>query len=112
MELKTEINQAQPRNKAITYQAIGWVTGNYQPSADNPDSGMLVTQDGIAVPAQLKGRLHHQLEKKFPNYNTKPDLLPENALWTVYPSTEPLKFELVNINTLESLGSSSPKRKK
>jgi hypothetical protein len=112
MELKTEINQAQPRNKAITYQAIGWVTGNYQPSADNPDCGMLVTQDGVAVPAQLKGRLHHQLEKKFPNYSTKPDLLPEDTLWTVYPSTEPLKFELVNINTLESLGSNSPKPKR
>ncbi len=109
MKLRTEINQAQPRNKAITYQAIGWVTGNYQPSADNPDCGMLVTQDGIAVPAQLKGRLHHQLEKKFPNYSTKPDLLPEDALWTVYPSTEPLNFQLVNINTLESIGSSSPK---
>ena len=112
MELKIETNQAQPRNKAITYQAIGWVTGNYQPSADNPDCGVLVTKDGIAVPAQLKGRLHHQLNKKFPNYSTKPDLLPENALWTVYPSTEPLNFLLVNINTLESTGSSDPKLKK
>jgi hypothetical protein len=71
-----------------------------------------MTQDGVAVPAQLKGRLYHQLEKKFPNYSTKLDLLPEDALWTVYPSTEPLKFELVNINTLESTGSSSPKRKR
>jgi len=79
---------------------------------DNPDCGMLVTQDGIAVPAQLKGRCSHQLNKKFPNYSTKPDLLPEDTLWTVYPSTEPLKFELVNINTLESLGSSSPKPKR
>ena len=112
MELKTETDQAQPRNKAIIYQAIGWVTGNYQPSADNPDSGRLVTPDGIAVPAQLKGRLHHQLNKKFPNYSTKPDLLPEDALWTVYPSTEPLNFLLVNINTLESLGSSDPKPKR
>lgn len=112
MELKIETNQAQRSNKAIIYQAIGWVTGNYQPSADNPDSGMLVTQDGIAVPAQLMGCLHHQLNKKFPNYSTKRDLLPEDALWTVYPSTEPLKFQLVNINTLESLGSSDPKPKR
>ena len=112
MELKIETNQAQRSNKAIIYQAIGWVTGNYQPSLDNPDSGVLVTQDGIAVPAQLKGRKHHQLNKKFPSYSTKPDLLPEDTLWTVYPSTEPLKFELVNINTLESLGSSDPKLKK
>jgi hypothetical protein len=112
MELKIETNQTQRSNKAITYQAIGWVTGNYQPSADNPDCGVLVTQDGVAVPAQLKGRLHHQLNKKFPNYSTKLDLLPEDALWTVYPSTEPLKFELVNINTLESTGSSDPKLKK
>ena len=112
MELKIETNQAQRSNKAIIYQAIGWVTGNYQPSADNPDSGMLVTQDGIAVPAQLMGCLHHQLNKKFPNYSTKSDLLPEDALWTVYPSTEPLKFQLVNVNTLESLGSSSPKPKR
>ena len=92
MELKIETNQTQRSNKAITYQAIGWVTGNYQPSEDNPDCGMLVTQDGIAVPAQLKGRLHHQLNKKFPNYSTKLDLLPEDALWTVYPSTKPLVF--------------------
>lgn len=112
MELKIETNQAQRSNKAITYQAIGWVTGNYQPSADNPDCGVLLTQDGVAVPAQLKGRLHHQLNKKFPNYSTKLDLLPEDALWTVYPSTKPLKFELVNINTLESTGSSEPKLKK
>ncbi len=68
-----------------------------------------MTQDGVAIPAQLKGRLHHQLNKKFPNYSTKLDLLPEDALWTVYPSTEPLKFELVNINKLESIGSSDPK---
>ena len=112
MELKTEINQAQKSNKAITYQAIGWVIGNYQPSADNSDCGMLVTQDGVAVPAQLKGRLHHQVNKKFPNYSTKLDLLPEDALWTVYPSTKPLSFLLVNINTLESTGSSEPKLKK
>jgi hypothetical protein len=112
MELKIETNQTQPRNKAITYQAIGWVTGNYQPSADNPDCGVLVTSDGVAVPAQLKGRLHHQLKKKFPNYSTKLDLLPKDALWTVYPSTKPLNFLLVNINTLESTGSSSPKLKK
>ena len=112
MELKIETNQAQRSNKAIIYQAIGWVTGNYQPSADNPDCGVLVTQDGVAVPAQLKGCLHNQLEKKFPNYSTKPDLLPEDALWTVYPSTEPLNFLLVNINTLESLGSSDPKPKR
>ncbi len=112
MELKIETNQAQRSNKAITYQAIGWVIGNYQPSADNPDCGVLVTSDGVAVPAQLKGRLHHQLKKKFPNYSTKLDLLPENALWTVYPSTKPLSFLLVNINTLESTGSSSPKLKK
>ncbi len=112
MELKIETNQTQPRNKAITYQAIGWVIGNYQPSLENPDCGVLVTQDGVAVPAQLKGRLHHQLNKKFPNYSTKFDLLPEDALWTVYPSTKPLSFLLVNINTLESIGSSSPKLKK
>jgi hypothetical protein len=112
MELKIETNQARPRNKAIIYQAIGWVTGNYQPSEDNPDCGVLVTQDGVAVPAQLKGRLHHQLNKKFPDYSTKLDLLPEDALWTVYPSTKPLSFLLVNINKLESIGSSSPKRKR
>ncbi len=112
MELKIETNQAQHRNKAIIYQAIGWVTGNYQPSADNPDCGVLVTQDGLAVPAQLKGRLHHQHEKKFPNYTTKADLLPENVLWTVYPSTEPLRLQLVNINTLQSLGSDSTKLKR
>ena len=109
MELKIETNQAQRSNKVITYQAIGWVTGNYQPSADNPDCGVLVSQDGVAVPAQMKGCLHHQLEKKFPNYSTKLDLLPEDALWTVYPSTEPLNFQLVNINKLESTGSSDPK---
>jgi hypothetical protein len=112
MELKIETNQVQRSNKAITYQAIGWVIGNYQPSKDNPDCGVLVTQDGVAVPAQLKGRLHHQLEKKFPNYSTKLDLLPENALWTVYPSTKPLSFLLVNINTLESISSHSPKLKR
>jgi len=112
MELKIETNQAQRSNKAVIYQAIGWVTGKYQPSAENPDCGMLITPDGVAVPAQMKGRLHHQLNKKFPNYSTKPELIPEDALWTVYPSTEPLKFELVNINTLESLGLSSPKRKR
>jgi hypothetical protein len=112
MELKIETNQTQPRNKAIIYQAIGWVIGNYQPSTENPDCGVLVTPDGVAVPAQLKGRLHHQLNKKFPNYSTKLDLLPEDALWTVYPSTKPLSFLLVNINKLESIGSSSPKLKR
>ena len=112
MELKIETNQVQRSNKAITYQAIGWVTSNYQPSADNLDCGVLVTADGVAVPAQMKGRLHHQLNKKFPNYSTKLDLLPEDALWTVYPSTKPLSFLLVNINTLESTGSSSLKLKK
>ncbi|WP_146134183.1 hypothetical protein [Chlorogloea sp. CCALA 695] len=39
-------------------------------------------------------------------------MLPEDALWTVYPSTEPLNFLLVNINTLESTSSDSSKLKR
>lgn len=100
MELKTEIDKTQQRDRAIVYQAIGWIVGRYQPSADNPDCGMLVTEDGQIIPAQVSWHLHKQLRKKFEELAQTENWHGEKFLWTVYPRTEPLTVQLVNINKL------------
>lgn len=100
MELKTEIDQTHQRDRAIVYQAIGWMVGRYQPSADNPNCGILVTEDGQTLPAQLSWHLHKQLRKKFGELVQTANWHGEKFLWTVYPRTEPLRAQLININLL------------
>lgn len=104
MELKTESDKTQPRDKAIVYQAIGWIVGRYQPSADNPDCGMLLTEDGQTIPAQVSWQLHKHLRRKFGEVLQTTSWHGDKFLWTVYPRTEPLRVQLVNINLLQPLG--------
>jgi len=107
MESKSNNQQSIRSYKSVMYQAIGTVYGSFEPSKENPEMGMLVTESGLEIPAKTDWRLLRQLKKKFPEYITKPELLPKPALWTVYPNTNPLRFQLVNINTLQPLVSKS-----
>ncbi len=107
MESKSNNQQSIRSYKSVRYQALGTVYGSFEPSKENPEMGMLVTESGLEIPAKTDWRLLRQLKKKFPEYITKPELLPKPALWTVYPNTNPLRFQLVNINTLQPLVSKS-----
>lgn len=107
MESKSNNQQSTHSYKSVIYQALGTVCGSFEPSKENPEIGMLVTESGLEIPAKTDWRLLRQLKKKFPEYITKPELLPKPALWTVYPNTNPLRFQLVNINTLQPLVSKS-----
>lgn len=100
MEANTkQSNQSQP--EAI-YRAVGWVAASYQPSAENIANGVFVTSDGLNVPARMTGRLRRHLEKKHSEYMTQPDLFQQLQRWTVYPKTEPLRFELVMMKPLSN----------
>ena len=90
-------NQSQP--EAI-YRAVGWIAGSYQPSAENVANGVFVTCDGLSIPARMTGRLRRHLEKKHSEYTTQPDLFQQLQRWTVYPKTEPLRFDLVAMKPL------------
>lgn len=111
MESKSDNKQSTRSYKSVMYQAIGTVCGSFEPSKENPEMGMLVTESGLEIPARTDWRLLRQLKKKFPEYVTNPELLPKPALWTVYPNTNPLRFQLVNINTQHSPVSDSTEPK-
>jgi hypothetical protein len=104
MESTTEqsLTQEKPTETPVLYTASGWVAGTYQPSPDKFYQGMLVTQDGQAIPAELFWRLRSQLKRKHPGYATQPDFFQAPAMWTVYPSTDPLRFRLVVRKPLQS----------
>ncbi len=103
-----ESNQI-PESKALPqaiYTAVGRVAGTYQPSRENFHSGVFVTADGLSIPAKMTGRLRSHLEKKDKEYANQLDLFQQLHLWTVYPKTEPLRFDLVVMKPLspESIG--------
>lgn len=107
MESTTEqsLTQEKPTDPPVLYTATGWVSGTYQPSPDKFYQGVLVTQDGQEIPAELHWRLRNKLKRKHPGYAMQPDFFLEPAQWMVYPSTNPLRFRLVIMKPLHSASS-------
>ncbi len=79
----------------VIYRAVGWVAGTYKPCPEKFHQGVLVTEDGQTIPANLKRRLRNQLLKKHPVLDTQLDFFKEPYRWSVYPQTDPLRFQLV-----------------
>jgi len=104
MESKTEtdFSQAKSTNNAVIYRAVGWVAGTYQPSEEDVHQGIFLTEDGLSVPAQMTGQLRGRLQRKNPDYTTQLDFFSQSFRWTVYPKTEPLRFDLVGMKPLSS----------
>jgi hypothetical protein len=86
----------------VIYRAVGWVAGRYQPSEDDIHRGIFVTEDGLSVPAQMTGQLRGRLQRKNPDYATQPDFFSQSFRWTVYPKTEPLRFNLTGMKPVSS----------
>ena len=91
----------------VLYTAVGWVAGTYQPSDYNCQHGVLVTEDGQAISAEIFWRLRKQLRNKYPDYEAQPDFFSEPREWTVYPQTDPLRFRLVLRRSLQPPSSRS-----
>lgn len=100
MELnELEITESQ---LPVIYRAVGWVAGTYQPSAEKFEHGVLITEDGQTIPTELHWRLRNYLNRKHSLYNPNSGWFKEPHRWTVYPQTDPLRFQLVVIKPLHS----------
>lgn len=71
-----------PADQQLQYRAIGLVRGQYIPSQENFNSGILLLDDGTVAPANIvSGSTAHFLKKH-------QDLLPGSHVWLVYPRTK------------------------
>jgi hypothetical protein len=85
-----------PPDYATQYRAIGLVRGQYLPSQEAFEQGILVTDDGEKIPAVLFYRLVRRLAKH-------PEQLNAQLFWSVWPKTLPESSELLlEINALRS----------
>ena len=64
--------------------------------------GWQVTEDCQTIFTQLHWRLRNYLNRKHSKSSTNSDWFNEPHRWTVYPHTDPLKFQLVVIKPLHS----------
>lgn len=79
-------------NDPITYSARGKICGIYQPSSKNFLQGILLTDDGLKIPAQLTNDVATKLRANC-------DLLKVNQVWKCYPSINPPWFMLVKLKS-------------
>jgi hypothetical protein len=74
------------------YRSVGLVYGEYLPSKDSSDYGMLLTTDGMYYPSLLIPRLRKEIK-------VKPNKFTGQQIWVVWPKTQKnspkLKFRLV-----------------
>lgn len=79
-------------NDPITYSARGKVCGIYQPKSKNFLQGVLLTDDGLKIPAKLTNDLATKLK-------ANNDLLKVTQVWKCYPSINPPWFMLVKLKS-------------
>ncbi len=110
MESTTEqgLPQAKSTDDTVIYRAVGWVAGRYQPSEEDVHRGIFVTQDGLSISAQMTGQLRARLKRRHPDYAIQPDFFTQSFWWTIYPKTEPLRFELRGIKPISSAPTERP----
>ena len=71
-----------PADTQLQYRAVGLVRGQYIPSAENFNSGILLLDDNTIAPVNISsGSTAHFLKKH-------PDLLQNSHVWLVYPRTK------------------------
>ena len=114
MESKTDLDLAQenPTNPRILYTAVGWVAGTYKPGEKKFEHGALITQDGQTIRATLDWYLRHQLKKKQKEAGSQVDLSQAVYRWKVYPRTQPLRFDLIQMKPLSVKASSRQRGQK
>ena len=81
---------------ATQYRAIGLVRGQYLPSLEAFQKGVLLTDDGVNFPAIMFKRLARQLQKH-------PERLNTHLFWSVWPRNQPNEPGLfLELNALRS----------
>lgn len=87
----------QSTKPSIIYTAVGWVAGTFRPEG-RKFQGVFVTEDGRETEAYLHWYLHHQVKKLLQKQeSTLTDWLQSVHRWKVYPRTEPLRFDLMQV---------------
>jgi len=87
-----DMEKAKPHDDPITYSARGKICGIYRPSAENFLQGILLTDDGLKIPAKLTNDVAKTLKA-----NRR--LLTVAQIWKCYPRTNPLLVELVKLKS-------------
>lgn len=89
-----------PPSEPMQYRAIGLIKGKYQPSEEQFNRGVLITEDQTHLDAVLLGQVM-SLVKKYLDLET-------TYLWVVYPRTrekeETLHMQIVGIWSAEGFG--------
>ncbi len=101
MESMTELHQRAKKSTQlpVIYTAVGWVAGIFQPGKKK-FQGVLVTEDGQRIDAKLDWYLAHQIKKLQKREDTPNDWLQLVHRWKVYPCTEPLRFDLMQVRQI------------
>jgi hypothetical protein len=102
MELMTKLDQRFKKSieLPVIYTAVGWVAGIFQPGKKK-FQGVLVTEDGQRIDAKLDWYLAHQIKKRQKLEETPDDWLQQVHRWKVYPRTDPLRFDLMQVGQIE-----------
>ncbi len=102
MELMTELEERFKKSTQlpVIYTAVGWVAGIFQPGKKK-FQGVLVTEDGQRIDAKLDWYLAHQIKKLQKREDTPKDWLQRVHRWKVYPRTDPLRFDLMQVGRIE-----------
>lgn len=86
------MSKIKQHNDPITYSARGKICGIYQPSSKNFLQGILLTDDGLKIPAKLTNNVAAKLR-------VNDDLLKVAQVWKCYPSINPPWFILVKLKS-------------
>lgn len=102
MESMTELEERTKKSTQlpVIYTAVGWVAGIFQPGKKK-FQGVLVTEDGQRIDAKLDWYLAHQIKKLQKREDTPKDWLQLVHRWKVYPCTEPLRFDLMQVKQID-----------
>jgi hypothetical protein len=102
MESMTELKERSNKSTQlpVIYTAVGWVAGIFQ-AGKKKFQGVLVTEDGQRIDAKLDWYLAHQIKKRQKLEDTPDDWLQQVHRWKVYPRTDPLRFDLMQVGQIE-----------
>mgnify|MGYP003622932646 CR=1 FL=1 len=86
------MEKVKPHDDPVTYSARGKICGIYRPSSTNFLQGILLTDDGLKIPAKLTTDVATQLK-------ANRDLLKVAQIWKCYPRINPPLVELVKLKS-------------
>lgn len=86
------MENVKPHDDPIIYSARGKICGIYRPNPRNFLQGILLTDDGLKIPAEITNDLATELK-------ANRDLLRVAQVWKCYPRTEPPCVMLVKLKS-------------